>query len=71
MMEVFDVFGWLCLLGVCGEIYIGGVGFVMGYVNDFVWIDECFICYLDGCRFYCIGDFGCVCVDGLFEFFGW
>lgn len=71
-LYVFDCVFRLQFFGVVGELYIGGVGVVCGYLN---WLElnvECFFVdfFVVGGCFYCIGDLVCWLVDGNFEYFG-
>lgn len=58
------------LVGVIGELYIGGVGIVWGYLNCLELIIEWFICYLfneEECL-YCMGDLVCYLFDGNLDY---
>lgn len=60
-------------LGVSGQFYIKGQGFVRGYFNRFQLIVERFVqnLYLLGSFMYKIGDVVWRFFDGMFEFIGW
>lgn len=62
------------LLGVIGEFYLSGVGFVCGYYDCVVMIVECFLFCLvgvgvGGCM-YCIGDIVWFLFLGELEYLG-
>lgn len=70
---VLDVEFNLLLVGVVGELCIGGLGLVCGYLGCLVLSVECFVVDLflvDGECLYCIGDCVCWNVDGVLEYFG-
>lgn len=68
---MFDVRLVFCLIGIEGDLFIGGVGLVFGYWCDLVKIVVSFIVYFGmGECFYCIGDRGCYLDDGNIEFLG-
>ncbi|KNY28148.1 non-ribosomal peptide synthetase [Pseudobacteroides cellulosolvens] len=59
----------LCPVGVPGEIYIGGKGVALGYLNDEIRTKESFIQHPQFGYLYKTGDFG-VLHDGYIEFLG-
>jgi amino acid adenylation domain-containing protein/thioester reductase-like protein len=58
--------------GVVGELYIGGTGVALGYLNRPQWTDERFIAspFVSGDRLYKTGDLGYQRSDGTLEFVG-
>lgn len=72
-LYVVDGFGCCKICGVSGELWIGGVGVVCGYVGDVGEVVGCFFeeGWLGSGCLYCSGDLVCWCVDGCLEFFGW
>lgn len=60
-----------CPVGVCGELWIGGIGVAMGYWKDEIRTRERFIRHpLTGERLYRTGDKGRYAQDGQIEFMG-
>lgn len=61
-------------IGVTGEIYIGGVGVALGYLNRPEQTAESFVadpfCFEKGTRLYKTGDLGCWRADGNVMFLG-
>lgn len=54
-----------------GELYIGGAGLALGYLNDSIRTEERFICHPQtGERLYRTGDLGRYRPDGIIEFLG-
>ncbi len=60
----------LCPVGVPGELYIGGVGVAMGYLNDSEKTENAFIGHSSLGMVYKTGDFGVLRYDGTIEFLG-
>jgi amino acid adenylation domain-containing protein len=70
-MHVLDDSLEPCPLWNAGEIYIGGKGVALGYLNDQERSDRQFIIHPDnGDRLYRTGDIGRMRPDGLMEFLG-
>jgi amino acid adenylation domain-containing protein/natural product biosynthesis luciferase-like monooxygenase protein len=71
-MYVVDNFGQLCAPGMAGEIWIGGEGVAVGYVNRPELTAQQFIAdpWVAGARVYRTGDIGRWFEDGRIEFLG-
>jgi len=67
--RVVDALGRDCPDWVAGELWIGGAGVALGYVNDASRNASQFVQYQDG-RWYRTGDRGCYWPDGTLEFLG-
>ncbi len=59
-----------CPLWVTGELFIGGRGLALGYLNDVDKTAASFVVTADGERLYRTGDLGCYLSDGNIEFQG-
>lgn len=60
----------LCPIGVMGEIYIGGAGVAVGYLNDKEKTEAAFMEHEVFGRIYKTGDFGVMHKEGYVEFLG-
>lgn len=60
----------ICPIGVQGELYIGGIGLAMGYLNDQEKTKYSFINHDKLGRLYRTGDYGVLHKNGLIEFLG-
>ncbi|NIF21656.1 non-ribosomal peptide synthetase [Candidatus Pantoea multigeneris] len=71
-MYVVDHFGQLCAPGMAGEIWIGGEGVAVGYINRPELTAQQFIAdpWVPGARVYRTGDIGRWLDDGRIEFLG-
>ncbi|QQR01168.1 amino acid adenylation domain-containing protein [Enterocloster clostridioformis] len=66
---VLDQFGEECPIGVQGELYIGGKGVALGYLNDENKTEASFIKHSLG-KLYKTGDYGVMHKEGYIEFLG-